>query len=48
MTPAMTRHQSSRKAKPAAPAPKPYVLWDRSRRDRLGARIARLRRTGRA
>jgi hypothetical protein len=47
----MTRDQRSSKAnEPKAPAPKAPVLWDRSRshRDRLGRRIARLRRTGRA
>jgi hypothetical protein len=47
----MTHHQLSTKAnEPKTPAPKPPVLWDRSRahRDRLGHRIAELRRTGHA
>jgi len=37
-------------SQPKVPAPKPAVLWDRSRahRERLGRSIARLRRTGRA
>lgn len=49
----MTRHHTASKTntvQPKASAAKAPMLWDRSRthRDRLGRRIAQLRRTGHA